>query len=185
MPVKIYKRQINKKPGDKQQTQYSDKQKFEVVAAYMVMGNMAAVAQATGIPHDTIRHWKQTPWWKDLEEQIRKQARVEVSGKLKRVIDKAFIVVEDRLENGEWVYNSKTGDIVRVGVSAKTAGDILHKSIDRQVVLDKIQEAPETREEAVLDRLASIEKRLIEAAKIRPQPNIIDVEAESTEVENG
>lgn len=178
MPVKTYKRQVRKKATDGPQARYSDIQKFEAVAAFMTLGNMAMVAQATNIPHDTLRHWKQTPWWKDLEEQIRKQARVEVSGKLKRIIDKAFTLVEDRLENGDWVYNPKTGDIRRVGVSAKTAGDILTKSIDRQIILEKIQEAPETREEAVLDRLASIEQRLIEAAKIRPRPQVIDVVAE-------
>jgi len=176
MPVKHYKRQVNRKPTDIQQSHYSDKQKFEAVVTYMLLGNMAAVSETTGIPHDRLRHWKMAPWWKELEEQIRQQKRVEVSGKLSKIIDKAHKVVEDRLENGDWRMD-RDGNLHRIGVTAKVAGDILHKSIDKQILIDKIQEAPEVKQEAVMDRLKSIEQRLIEASKIRKTlPQVIDVE---------
>src|SRR5690242_2621769 len=119
MPIKYYKRKVGKKPGDVKQAQWSDKQKFDTVAAYMVIGNIKATAEATGVPPDTIKYWKAQEWWKDYEGQIRQQTRVQVSGKLLKVIEKAFKVVEDRLENGDWLFNSRTGEIRRVGVSAK------------------------------------------------------------------
>ncbi len=184
MPIKYYKRKVGKKPGDVKQAQWSDKQKFDTVAAYMVIGNIKATAEATGVPPDTIKYWKAQEWWKDYEGQIRQQTRVQVSGKLLKVIEKAFKVVEDRLENGDWLFNSRTGEIRRVGVSAKTAGDILHKSIDRQVVLEKIQSEPEMKEEAIIDRLKSIEQRLIQASKIRPKAQVIDVEPEQIKEED-
>lgn len=173
MAIKLYKRQVNKKKGDAQQVHYSDKQKFEAVVSYLVTGNMAAVSDITGIPHDTLRHWKMAPWWKEMESQARQQKRIEVSGKLTKVIDKAFKEVEDRLENGDWVYNQKTGEVRRVAVNARTAGDILTKSIDRQIILDKIQEVPETKQEAVLDRLESIAKRLQEASGTKKLPPVV------------
>lgn len=172
MPVKYTRRTVKKKPGDHKQVQHSDKTKFDAVVSYMAIGNMSVVSEITGVPHDTLRHWKMTSWWKDLESQIRQSKRVEVSGKLSRVIDKAFKVVEDRLENGDFIIN-KNGVVQRQEVSAKTAGDILHKSIDRQVMLDKIQEVPETKQEAVLDRLESIAKRLAEAANIKKLPPVV------------
>lgn len=143
----------------------------------MALGNMSAVSEVTGIPHDRLRTWKMAPWWKDLEAQIRQQKRVEVSGKLSRIIDKAFKTVEDRLENGDWRVD-KRGQVTRIPVNARTAGDILAKSIDKQVLIDRIQEAPEIKEEAVMDRLRSIEQRLIQAAKIKKIPEIIDIVAE-------
>ena len=181
MPVKHYKRQVNKKKGDIKQAQYSDKQRYEAVITYLALGNMAIVADATGIPHDTLRHWKMQPWWKDLEQQAREQKRLQISGKLSRVIEKAAKVVEDRLEHGDYRIN-KNGDLLRIPVNAKTAGDILTKSIDKQVLLDKIEEVPETKEEAVLDRLESIAKRLQEAAKLKT-PQVIDVIPEHIEGE--
>lgn len=174
MPVKYYKRQVNKKPGDIQQAHYSDKQRYEAVVSYLALGNMAVVADATGIPHDRLRHWKMQQWWKDIEAQVRNQQRVEVSGKLMRIIEKASRVVEDRLENGDYRIN-KEGKLLRIPVNAKTAGDILTKSIDKQALLDKIAEKPDTREEAVVDRLESIAKRLVDAAKLRKTPQVIDL----------
>lgn len=173
MPVKHYKRQINKKKGDIKQAQYSDRQRYEAVITYLAIGNMAIVADTTGIPHDTLRHWKMQPWWKELEQQAREQKRVQVSGRLSKVIEKAAKVVEDRLENGDYRID-RNGDLLRIPVNAKTAGDILSKSIDKQVLLDKIEEVPDTKEEAVLDRLESIARRLQEAARMKT-PQVIDV----------
>lgn len=182
MPVKYYKRQINKRPGDKQQAHYSDKQKYEAVVAYLAIGNMAIVADATGIPHDSLRRWKMAQWWKDIESQVKNQQNIEVSGKLNKIINKAAKVVEDRLENGDYRI-TKDGDLLRVPVNAKTAGDILTKAIDKQALIQRIMEKPETQEEAVTDRLESIAKRLIEASKIKKVTNVIDITPEVIEGE--
>jgi hypothetical protein len=142
----------------------------------MMTGSWAVVSEATGIPQDTLRHWKMQPWWKDFESQIRNQRHVEVSGKLKRLIDKTMAVVEDRVENGNWHYNPRTQKIERRPVNAREAGEILNKALDKEVILSKLIEKPVQQEEAVMDRLKSIEARLLEAAKIKREVTIIDVE---------
>lgn len=177
MATKVIRRQINKPKGSTTKQHYSDKQKYEAVVAFLAIGNMAIVADATGIPHDRLRQWKQLPWWKDIEAQVRNQHRVEVTGKLNKIIDKAAKVIEDRLENGDYRV-SKKGELLRIPVNAKTAGDILAKSIDKHVLMEKIAERPDIQEEAVADRLESIAKRLIEASKVKRSINVIDVTPE-------
>jgi len=49
----------------------------------------------------------------------------------------------------------------------------MHKSIDKQILLEKIQDAPEIQEEAIMDRLKSIQEQLRKSSKKTPQ--IIDV----------
>lgn len=176
MAIKHYTRHVDRKKGAVGHVPYSPKQRFQAVVTYLATGNMAVTAEIVDIPPERLRGWKMEPWWKEMEDEVRQQKRVEVSGKLGKIIDKAFKVVEDRLENGDYIYNTKTGGIRRVEVNAKTAGDILHKSIDRQVLLDKITIIPEAKEEQVMDRLKSIELRLIEAAKIRPLPKLIEAD---------
>lgn len=178
MPTKVVRRQVNKKPTDGKAARWSDKQKFEAVVSYLMMGNWVIVSDHTGVPVDTLRHWKQQEWWKEMEAQIRSQKNIEVSGKLRRLVDKAFKEVEDRVENGDWHYNYRTGKVERRPVSAKTAGEILVKALDKQVLIDKliVEQSKEAKEEAVMDRLKSIEARLLEARAIKREPKVIDAE---------
>lgn len=183
MPVVVKKIQVNKKKSDSKAAHWSDRQKFEAVTTYMMTGSWPVVSEATSIPIDTLRHWKMQPWWKELESQIRQQRHVEISGKLKRVIDKAFEVIEDRVENGDWHYNPRTQKVERRPVNARVAGEILTKAIDKEILLEKLAEKPVQAEEAVMDRLKAIEMRLLEAAKVKRDPPQV-IEGELVEVKN-
>lgn len=186
MPVIHVKKQLDKKKGMGRAAQWSDKQKYEAVAAYLAVGNMVIVSENLSIPLITLKKWKATDWWDKLVKQIKESSRVEVSGKLSRIIDKSAKIVEDRLEHGE-IKVTKDGELRRVPVNVRSAGDILHKSIDKQVLLDKIRVAPEgMKTDTVLDRLKAIEERLIAAGTVSRRPRqIIEAEVVSEVVENG
>lgn len=171
--------QINKDPAVHGRAHWSEKQRLEAVTTYLMLGKWTLVSSATGIPVDTLKKWKASDWWKDSEEEIRRSSNIELGGKLKRIIDKAASVVEDRLENGELVFNSQTKAFTdRRPVKMKEASEVLHKTIDRNILIEKIQEKPQFKEEAILDRLKSIEEALIRGAKKRygkEDSSIIDV----------
>lgn len=141
----------------------------------MMVGRWAVVSDATGVPVDTLKKWKQADWWKDYEREIRQASRIEVTGKLQKIIHKATDVVQDRLENGDIFFDSKTGEIKRKPIGAKVASDIMTKTIDKQILLEKIQDAPELQEEAIMDRLKSIQDQLRKNSKKTPEV-IIDAE---------
>jgi len=172
MPIKTYKRQVMKRtpgPGF-----WSEREKLEAVTSYLMLGKWPLVVAATGIPLDTLKKWKQADWWKDMEAEVRRSSNLQLSGKLKTIREKAAEVVMDRLDHGDFKVNPRTGEISRVGIPAKEANDILVKSIDREMLLQKLEEKPQVKEEQVLDRLEAIMAQLVKVAK-KTTGSVIDV----------
>ena len=112
---------------------WSDAKKLEVVTTYLALGKIPLVEAMTTVPRATIRQWKMQPWWKELELEIVSEDDLELSGKLKKIVDRSLDAVVDRINNGEFVYNSKTGKIDRIPVKLR---DVHRVSVD---LIDKYQ----------------------------------------------
>jgi len=181
LPVVKYRTDKKKAGGN---TWWSERQKYEAVASYLLFGNMAEVSRISGIPHITLRMWKGQPWWAEAETEIKRGSKMELSGKLRKGVELAYMAVEDRLQNGEFVFNPKTGAVVRRPVSTDTAVKALDKLVDKQLLLEKIADSNTTiTQEGVVERLQKIAdelKRFAGARDVTPAleqlPNIIDVE---------
>ena len=139
------------KPGYR----HTVEKRIEVVTKCLALGNMRLVAELTGVSYALIREWKGQSWWKDLEAEIRASRRSEVDTKLSRIVDKALVVIEDRLDNGDFVYNQKTGDVSRKPVSIKEARGAVNDLMQRQAVLVKQEQ-----EEKVATSQVSINEQL-------------------------
>lgn len=179
MPVVKYRTDKKKAGGN---TWWSEKEKYNAVAAYLVFGNMAEVSRQTGIPHITIRQWKAQPWWSEAEQEIKRGSKLEISGKLRKGIELAQMAVEDRLLNGDFVFNPKTGQLVRKQVSADTAIKVLGTLLDKQVLLEEKAEANvHVTAEGVTERLQKIADELLKFSKAKdvtpakPMLDVIDV----------
>src|SRR5574343_676316 len=144
MTVVIKKTYRDKRPSDPKHAWYTDKQKYEVVAAYILFGNIAQVSRMTGVPDITCRKWKASPWWKEAEDELRRGAKVQLSGKLTKAIELANLALEDRLINGDFMFDYKTGQMIRKPVTADTAVKVLDRLIDRQDQIEKSAQALET-----------------------------------------
>lgn len=92
---------------------------------------------------------------------------------MKRIRDKAIKEVEDRLENGDFHINPTTGVVSRRPINAKVASEIMVKTIDKEILLQKLEEKPRIQQEEISERLKTIEAFLIKGAR---KPKIIDVE---------
>jgi hypothetical protein len=181
MVLKVTKREINKRPSHGAAATWSTKQRYEAVALYKLVGNLRVVSTTSGIPYDTIRKWHTMDWWKDYEQEIAKQTRAELTGKLGKIAEKAIKVVEDRLENGDYVFNSKTGNIMRKPVNAQQANRIFTDAVDRTILLEKLE--AETKvvntQEKLADRLTKLSETFRDIARTTRRPgNVIDVEPE-------
>ena len=158
---------------------WREDQKIDAVAKYLVMGNLVEVGRDTGIPEDTLRKWKATDWWKETEVSLRKESHQGLSGKLGKILDKSLAQVEDRLDNGDYVYDPKSGSIKRIGVKASVANQITKDAIDRKVLLDKIAAKDERSAEKILDRLSALKQEFLNFAKaktITQDPPILTVQ---------
>lgn len=112
--------------------------RIECVSKYLVLGNLSLVAQLTGVSIATLEVWKKQPWWADLTNEVKATRRVQQDSKLSQIVDRALDTIADRLENGEHVYDQKTGSIVRKPVALRDANNTANTLMQRQAILEKL-----------------------------------------------
>ena len=91
----------------------------------------------TGVPHGTVRQWKCQDWWRELETQLRTEGNLVLDAKLKKLVDKSLDAVMDRLENGEFIFNVKTGKVERIPAKLRDVAKVASEAIDKSVLLQK------------------------------------------------
>jgi hypothetical protein len=178
--------EINKQKGAVKQQHWSDRQRMNAVAVFVTTGSASLTSQTTKIPYDTISYWKKQQWWKDTIAEMRNSQRMDNGAKLKKVFDKAVIQLEERIDNGDWVYNQKTGKMQRKLLSGRDLNQITKDAIDKQIVLDKLLDQPKQDEEDIKDRLARLmeEFKKISNPNYKPQREVIDLDDISKTVEH-
>lgn len=161
--------EVDKDPRTKDKTHYSTAQKYKAVVLYKMLGNFALVARNMGIHEQTIYNWGGTDWWKEMEEDVRKQSQAKLSGNIQKIVDKAFKTVEDRLENGDWIYDQKLGQLKRKPVNAHTANQILKDGLDKTFFIEKLKrdEKKQETEETIANRLLKLSEEFQKFAKAR------------------
>lgn len=132
--------------------------KMDVVARYMLLGNLRVVSEQLDIPYATLADWKRSEWWPDMVEQLRRQKKQKTADTLGKVIETSVDILQDRLENGDWVYDQKTGQAVRKPVSAKDAQTITNQLLQRQAQLEDIIDKNSHKQETVQETLALLAK---------------------------
>jgi len=127
------------KPGYK----FPVEKRIEVVTKWLALGNMRLVSELTGVSYQLCRMWKGQPWWDELVAEVKASRVIQTDNKLSRIVDKSLDTIADRLENGDVVFNQKTGEVVRKEVSLKDATKVATDLLTRQAVLHK-QEQEQT-----------------------------------------
>lgn len=120
---------INGKP-------WAQSQKIDAVLTYLATGSEVKTAAATGIPKATLHIWRYQPWWKELVQQLQDEKDDEINSDIAKIIEKSMATVADRLENGDFGFNQKTGEIFRKPVNLKDAHKVAVDMIDKRNVLN-------------------------------------------------
>lgn len=128
------------KPGYK----FPVEKRIEVITKCLALGNMRLVSELTGVSYTLIRIWKGQPWWKEMEAEIKASRKAQVDNKLSRLVDKALETMEDRLDNGDFVYDQKRGEVSRKPVSLKEARGAANDLLQRQAALVKQEHEEKT-----------------------------------------
>lgn len=160
-----------RKPSEKH-ARYSDAQKLEAAKLWLLVGNNTVVAATLSINLDTLMYWKSQNWWKNIIEDLRHESSIKLSNKLKSIAEKSMTLVEDRLENGDYVLNQKTGEMVRKPMAGKDAARIASDFVDKAI---RIETAPREEESAVVGRLEDLAKRFEELASKKQPIQVTDV----------
>lgn len=88
---------------------WSEKKKLEALGIYMATGSVTMAANQSNVPFETVKSWARSDWWKDKVKEIQNEEYDKLDSKLSKVLDKALDQVMDRIENGEYMYDPKTG----------------------------------------------------------------------------
>ena len=138
---------------------------------------MALVSSMTGIPHQLLRSWKAQPWWKEMEQEVRLTENIEMDTKLTKIVDKSLEAVLDRVENGDFIYDNKTGQIKRKPANLRDIGrvsiDILSK---RELLRGNATERKETTQVSVAEQLKQLAMEFSKWNSGQPKQETIDVE---------
>lgn len=134
---------------------WGDSQKIEAVKLYMITGNLTATAAALDIPRDTLRKWKYSSWWGEVEKELKQQNSIVLSNKLKSIVDKALDITMDRLENGDFVYDQKKGELIRKPVVMRDAAQVANTLLEKRM---RIEDKPvvEEQQQKINDRLLAL-----------------------------
>lgn len=143
---------------------WSDAQKLEAIQTYLTLGNLALTSRMLGIPEITLRVWKTTEWWKDQVNEIKSQEKIELSAKMKKIVQASLAVVQDRLENGDFQFDQKTGQTVRKPVNMKDAHKVAVDLQQRQEVLDKTTVETTAQDTTTEDKLLKLAEKFAELA---------------------
>lgn len=136
---------------------WSEKQRLNAAAVFLETGNLVTTSDICKIPFETIRRWKRADWWIDAIKFMQEQQDSERDGKYSTVISSAIAAIHDRLEKGDYILDSKTGNVIRVPVKLRDAGRILKDSVDLQ---NNIRHRP-----AQMKEQAGVEDRLNKLAE--------------------
>lgn len=145
---------------------HSDAKKIEAVTTWLVLGKSNLVAAAVDVPEGTIRQWRTQPWWNELVAQIQIESDQELDAKLAHRIDKALALINDRLENGDFLYDPKTSAFIRKPLGARDVWRIGNEMIDKRWLIRKLPKEQNS-QEAVGDILKNLANEFAQMAKKR------------------
>lgn len=154
---------------------HSWEKRMEVVSRYMLLGNIRVVSEQTGVQYSTIVDWKKQDWWADMVDQIRRQKKTKTSDSITKIVESSLDILHDRLENGDWILNNKTGEIVRKPVGAKEAIVIANQLMQRQIQLEDLIERSSKTEDNVQDTLNALATEFIKWQKKNKKSETIDI----------
>ena len=165
----------------KQHGWYTDKKKLEVVTAYLILGKSNLVAATCGVPEGTVRAWKTEPWWDEIVDSIQAENDQELDAKLSARVEKALDIVQDRLDNGDFMFNPRTGEFVRRPVSLRDTWKVNKEMIDARLLLRKSQKETVSAE-ATADILKNLALEFAGMARKRMKDGTVESEQASESV---
>ena len=163
---------------------HTDAKRIEVVTSYLVLGKAHLVEAMTGVPVGTIRRWKTEPWWNELVTQIQMESDQELDAKLASRLAKTLDIINDRLDNGDFVFNPRTGEFGRRPVTMKDTWKVAKEVVDLRMILRK-QPAQVVNQEAVGDILKNLAKEFADMARQRVKEVIKEEAVDGTGLQTG
>ncbi len=163
----------SKLPPVPKQRVYTDKNREDAMKLYLATKNMSYVAETLQMPRDTLKQWRGTEWWKEMEIEFKQQETLKLSQKLVKLASKSMTLIEDRLDNGDFILNQKTGELIQKPIDAKVANGIMNTALERSIKLEKASQKDDSA--LIVSKLSDLARRFEEIANKKTPVNVTDV----------
>lgn len=131
----------------------------------MATGSQALTSAMTKVPESTIVVWRKQEWWTERMKELRSDNAVQLDARLTKVMDKALDAVVDRIENGEYMYDPRTGEVRRVPAKLRDLQKVAVDSIDKKLLLQKgNKQEQETKQQITADHLVLLAREFAKFA---------------------
>ncbi len=101
-------------------TKHTRTDRYKAAAALVATGNSKAASRESGIPASTIRHWsKNDDDFLLMCQEIKTEFGEKIKYKFAEIINESADQTLDRLQNGDVIRDTKTGELVRVPIKGR------------------------------------------------------------------
>lgn len=153
----------------------------KVVKTWLQTGNLTITAQLCKVPLDTVENWRyRQAWWKEYVQKFREEADAGMATRIEKLLGKTVEELEDRINNGDEVFDQRTGESTRVKVKVRDLNTTMKVLTDRHdVLIDRAKQETQATEliNDKLTKLASAFERFANKGKLTHlEGDIIDAE---------
>lgn len=116
---------------------WAQEKKIETLKYFLSCGSWTETSKVCRVPYDTLRQWRNKDWWKDGIKEYREGSETVLDAKLTKAIDVAIEHVLDRLENGNTVYDPRTGKERVVPAPLREVNTAFNTLLDKRQLIRK------------------------------------------------
>lgn len=159
---------------------WKEAKRIEAVTTYLSTGNLTETGRMTGVPLKTLEQWKKSDWWKEMEKQIRSNEDQQMDAKLTKIIDKTLEKLVDSIENGEHIYDQRTGQVKRMPAKMRDLNNAFNTILDKRQLIRKqpTKIIEQTTTATQLQNLAESFAKFVQKTVIEP-PDMHFIEGET------
>lgn len=116
---------------------WSGKKHIEVITTYLALGSMEETSRVCNVPTETIKSWRKKDWWAEIVEDIQGGSGQRTDNKMTKIIDKALDLLVERIEEGDYQYDQKTGRMVKIPLKARDLERVAAGLFDKRQLIRK------------------------------------------------
>lgn len=162
---------------------WSEKKKNEALAFYVANGSIVETSRAVQVPVSTLNKWKASDWWKDRIRDIQNEEYDKLDVKLSKALDKALDQVMNRIENGDHIYDPRTGAIRQIPAKLRDVNNAFNSIMTNRQLIRK-QPTKIVEQQSTAAQLSNLAAQFAAFVSGKPvQDNLKDVTLEFIEGE--
>lgn len=146
--------------------------RYQFVSDYLLNPNLVKICEKHNVPYATATAWKAKNWWYDFCEEILLNHKDELLAKQRKILEKTYGELDDRLENGDEFFYPEAGH-VRVKVKANHLAGIADTTLKaNQLLQGKATQISHVTIESLADKLRTITQEAIDITPLETTPQI-------------